>query len=121
MLREAGATAHGPVAPTTSRYIRGALSGIAAVTIWAGWIVAARLGVRTRLPLWDIAALRFAVAGVILAPVLLRRGFALDRLGWARLLAIVIGGGAPMVLVAGAGLLHAPAAHGGALFPGVMP
>src|SRR5215470_15934903 len=121
MRCEAGATAHEPADPTTSRYVRGALSGIAAVTIWAGWIVAARLGVKTSLTPWDIAAIRFAVAGVILAPVLLRRGFALDRLGWARLSAIVIGGGAPMVLVAGAGLLYAPAAHGGALFPGVMP
>ena len=121
MRRDAGATAHGPADPAASRYVRGALSGIAAVTIWAGWIVVARLGVKTSLTPWDIAALRFAVAGVILMPVLLRRGFALDRLGWARLSAIVVGGGAPMVLVASAGLLCAPAAHGGALFPGVMP
>jgi drug/metabolite transporter (DMT)-like permease len=34
--------------------------------------------------------------------------------------AIVLGGGAP-VLLANAGLLFAPAAHAGALFPGVMP
>jgi drug/metabolite transporter (DMT)-like permease len=36
------------------------------------------------------------------------------------LAAIVLGGGAP-VLLANAGLLFAPAAHAGALFPGVMP
>jgi drug/metabolite transporter (DMT)-like permease len=35
--------------------------------------------------------------------------------------AIAIGSGAPMVLLVNAGLLFAPAAHGGALFPGVMP
>jgi drug/metabolite transporter (DMT)-like permease len=106
---------------TASRYGRGALCGIAAVSIWAGWIVAARFGVKTRLTPWDIAFLRFAVAGVILMPVLVRKGLALDRLGWAGLVAIVVGGGAPMVLVANVGLLYAPAAHGGALFPGVMP
>jgi hypothetical protein len=66
-------------------------------------------------------AIRFAVAGVLLLPYLLRRGLALDRLGWTGLAAIVVGCGAPMVLLVNAGLLFAPASHGGALFPGVMP
>src|SRR3954470_12178250 len=105
---------------TTARYARGALYGLAAVSIWAGWIVVARLGLRTALTPWDIAALRFGVAGLLLLPYLLRQGLALDRLGWRGVAAIVIGGGAP-VLLANAGLLFAPAAHAGALFPGVMP
>ena len=50
----------------------------------------------------------------------LRKGVALERLGWIGLAAIVLGAGAP-VLLANAGLLFAPAAHAGALFPGVMP
>jgi drug/metabolite transporter (DMT)-like permease len=54
-------------------------------------------------------------------PYLLRKGLAINRLGWVGLAAILLGGGAPMVLVANAGLLYAPAAHAGALFPGVMP
>ena len=108
-----------PTAP--GDYARAALFGLAAVGIWAGWIVASRLGLRTSLTPWDIAAIRFAVAGPILLPYLLRHGLALDRLGWAGLGAIVVGCGAPMVLVANAGLLFAPAAHAGALFPGVLP
>jgi len=36
-------------------------------------------------------------------------------------MAIAVGSGAPMVLLVSAGLLFAPAAHAGALFPGVMP
>jgi hypothetical protein len=35
--------------PTTSEYIRGSFYGLAAVSIWASWIVAVRLGIRTRL------------------------------------------------------------------------
>jgi drug/metabolite transporter (DMT)-like permease len=51
---------------------------------------------------------------------LARSGLALDRLGWLGVAALVLGG-APTVLLANAGLLFAPAAHAGALFPGVMP
>jgi len=107
--------------PTTSEYIRGALYGLAAVCIWASFIVVSRLGVRTSLTPWDIAAIRFGVAGPLLLPYLISKGLALERLGWIGLAAIVVGCGAPMVLLANAGLLFAPAAHGGALFPGVMP
>ncbi len=105
---------------TAANYARGAIYGLAAVSIWAGWIVVARLGLRTSLTPWDIAALRFAVAGVLLAPYVLSKGIAFERLGWIGLAAIVCGGAAP-VLLANSGLLFAPAAHAGAMFPGVMP
>jgi len=102
-------------------YLRGAIYGLAAVCIWGAFIVVSRLGVRTSLTPWDIVAIRFSVAGVLLAPYLVNRGLALDRLGWTGLTAIIAGCGAPMVLLVNVGLLFAPAAHGGALFPGVMP
>jgi drug/metabolite transporter (DMT)-like permease len=100
--------------------MQGALCGLAAVSIWSGWIVVARLGLQTSLTPWDIAALRFGVAGFLLLPYVWRKGVALDRLGGMGLAAIVLGGAAP-VLLTNAGLLFAPAAHAGALFPGVMP
>lgn len=106
---------------STGQYVKGAMFGISAVGIWAGWIVVTRLGVTTGLSAWDIAAIRFATAGVILAPILLRKGLAYDRLGWKGLLALAVGGGALMVTFVAAGAMFAPAAHGGALFPGVMP
>jgi drug/metabolite transporter (DMT)-like permease len=102
------------------QYLTGSLYGLAAVGIWSGWIVVARLGLRTSLDPWDIAALRFGVAGLILLPYLFNKGLAFDRLGWIGLAAIVLGGAAP-VFLANSGLLFAPAAHAGALFPGVMP
>jgi drug/metabolite transporter (DMT)-like permease len=105
---------------TGTGYARGALYGLAVVGIWAGGIVVARLGLQTSLTPWDIAAIRFGVAGLLLAPYLLRKGLAIKRLGWIGAGALVLGG-APTVLLANAGLLFAPAAHAGALFPGVMP
>lgn len=107
--------------PTRSNYVRGASYGLAAVCIWAAFIVVSRLGVKTSLTPWDIAAIRFTVAGILLLPYLARWGIAVDRLGWFGVIAIIAGCGAPMVLLVNAGLLFAPAAHGGALFPGVMP
>src|SRR5215813_11084236 len=107
--------------PTSFEYARGAFYGLAAVCIWAAFIVVSRLGVQTSLTPWDVAAIRFGVAGILLLPYLLKKGLALDRLGWTGVAAITSGCGAPMVLLVNAGLLFAPAAHGGALFPGMMP
>jgi drug/metabolite transporter (DMT)-like permease len=107
--------------PPASEYVRGALYGFAAVCIWAAFIVVSRLGVSTSLTPWDVAAIRFTVAAALLFPYVIRKGFALERLGWIGIGAIILGCGAPMVLLVNTGLLFAPAAHGGALFPGVMP
>jgi drug/metabolite transporter (DMT)-like permease len=107
--------------PTSTEYTRGALYGLAAASIWAGWIVVARLGLRTGLTPWDIAALRFGVGGLLLLPYLRQKGLAIERLGWVGLAAVVLGCGAPMVLLVNAGLLFAPAAHAGGLFSGMVP
>jgi drug/metabolite transporter (DMT)-like permease len=104
-----------------ANYVRGALFGLAAVSIWAGWSAMTRLAVTTSLDAWDIPAMRFGVAGLVLSPVLVQRGFARDRLGWLGLGGIIVGTGAPYTLVAAVGLLFAPAYDQGALNPGCMP
>ena len=101
--------------------MRGALYGVGAVGIWASWILAVRLGIRTSLTPWDIVAIRFGVAGLILLPYLLKKGLAVDRLGGLGLAAIVVGGGAPMVLASYGGLVFAPAAHAASLFTALIP
>ncbi|CAN2535317.1 hypothetical+protein [Methylocapsa aurea] len=108
-------------APRTARYATGAMFGVCAVTIWATWIVVTRLGVTTTLSVYDLTMLRFGAAGVLLFPVVLRKGLALERLGPLRLLILVCSAGAPYVLVAASGLKLAPVAHAGALLPGSMP
>lgn len=80
-----------------------------------------RLGIRTSLAPWDIVAIRFGVAGLILLPYLLRKGLAVDRLGWPGLAAIMLGGGAPAVLVSYGGLWFAPAAHAASLYTALIP
>jgi drug/metabolite transporter (DMT)-like permease len=107
--------------PGRGTYLKGAVYGLAAVSIWAGWSVMTRLAVTTSLDAWDVAALRFGVAGILLAPVVVRRGLARERLGWPGLAVLIAGVGAPYVLVAAGGLQFAPASDQGALNPGCMP
>ncbi len=104
-----------------SNYSKGAAYGLAAVSIWASWSVITRLAVTTNLDASDVAALRFGVAGLALAPVIVRRGLARDRLGWVGLAVLVAGLGAPYALIAAGGLRFAPASDQGALNPGCMP
>jgi drug/metabolite transporter (DMT)-like permease len=102
-------------------YLKGAVFGLAAVSIWAGWSAMTRLAVTTSLDAWDIPALRFGVAGLLLLPIVIRRGLALDRLGWLGLGGLIVGTGAPYALVVALGLRFAPAYDAGALNPGCMP
>lgn len=92
-----------------------------AISIWVGWILLTRYGVTTTLSPYDICALRFACAGILLAPVIYRQGWGICKVGLAKWLVIVSCAGVPYVLIASSGLQFAPAAHAGALVPGTMP
>lgn len=98
-------------------------AGLAAATIWGGALAMTRLGVSDAAALGphDIVLLRFLGPALLLLP--LARG-AIARLAprdLPRLLALVAGGGAPFVLLAGIGLREASAADAGALLPGTVP
>ncbi len=84
-------------------------------------MVVTRLAVTADLAAEDLAALRFSSAGLMLLPVILRRGFALDRLGWRGLAIVVLCAGVPYVLLASHGLALARAAEAGVLIPGTIP
>jgi drug/metabolite transporter (DMT)-like permease len=108
-----------PTSPTN--YLVGAAWGLFAISIWVGWILLTRYGVTTNLSAYDIAALRFACAGLILLPIVIQRGLGIRQVGWTKWLIICCCAGVPYVLLASSGLAFAPAAHAGALIPGTMP
>jgi len=91
-----------------------------AIMVWSGSLVMLRLGVTTSLNIFDLTVLRFGVAAVILAPVALRRGIGLDRLGGMGIAALVMTFGAPYVLLISLALKTAPASAAGAINPGMM-
>ena len=107
--------------PPHANYLQGVAWGLFAISIWVGWILLTRYGVTTSLSPYDITALRFGCAGLLLGPFVYQNGFGVRRVGLTRWLIIVCGAGLPYVLISSSGLQFAPAAHAGALIPGTMP
>jgi drug/metabolite transporter (DMT)-like permease len=97
---------------------------VAAVLIWAGWIVVVRATVDTTglgLSPLDIAVVRYGVPALVLAPVWLGCGPWPRGLPLWRLAGMVLGWGAPFALLAAQGLRSADTALFAAMVPGSMP
>ena len=91
--------------------ILGALYGVATALIWSGWSVATRLAVTTNLGPQDVAFLRFGVSTLFLWPLLIRHGLGLRRIGALRVAVMIVGAGAPFMLLTSIGMRYAPASH----------
>jgi drug/metabolite transporter (DMT)-like permease len=106
--------------PDTSKKIGLAIGfGLLAAVIWGSWPVVSKSLTMQNLTFWDITAIRFSAAGVILLPILLIKVRKLDR--WLlKGLILSIGAGAPYVLVATFGLTMAPSSHFGIIAPSCM-
>lgn len=90
---------------------RGVLCVLLAVCVWSGWIVLSSYSVRGSLTAYDITALRFGTAGVLLLPVLMKKGLRLGPWG-------IFGGfflacmmGAPYNTITIYAMKFAPASH----------
>lgn len=108
------------MSPLSKERAFGLIWATTAITIWSGSLVMLRLGVTTSLNAYDLTALRVGVAALLLAPVIYRRGFALERLGAGGVLTMVVGFGAPYILLISLALQTAPAFAAGSLNPGTM-
>jgi drug/metabolite transporter (DMT)-like permease len=89
------------------------------VLLFSGFLVVSRFGATSTLTIYDMAALRFGIAGVCTIPI-----FFLVR--WPRIplwkaAVIAITSGAPFTLFVFGGMSFAPVAHGGIVINGAMP
>jgi drug/metabolite transporter (DMT)-like permease len=99
--------------------LAGAAYGSLASLIWAGFPAVTKLSLASdALTAWDITALRFGVAGLLLLPIFVRRG--LGKLRWSTALFLACGAGAPYVLLTAGGIAFAPAGHMGVITPSCM-
>lgn len=91
------------------------------VMIFSGWFVVTRFGVTRELRIWDIAALRFGVGALLLAPAVLRRSARLPAAAWGEGLIFSVLWGVPFVLLVALGLKLTSAAQAASVAPTLMP
>jgi len=98
------------------------LAMVGSVTIYGVNFVVSRHAMLNGFTPYDLAALRFGFAGLILLPVFLRAGglATCGGIGWGKGLALAAMSGAPMSLLQMTALSLAPAAHGATIGPGTV-
>lgn len=92
------------------------------MAIYAGNFVVSRYAIKAEIGVNDMVALRFAVAGIVMLPLLFRygvRGFA--GVGLRRGLILTLFAGPPFALIMIWGLSFAPVAHGAAIVSAMIP
>ncbi len=98
----------------------GYAAGLLIVFMWSGWIVASRSGATSPLTIYDVAALRFGISGIIALPIVLYykpwRSMSLFRIFAVSQLT-----GIAYILVVIQAFKFAPAAHGGVFMNGILP
>jgi drug/metabolite transporter (DMT)-like permease len=89
--------------------------------IFSGWFVVTRFGVTRELRIWDIAALRFGIGAILLAPAVVRRSSRLPVAAWGEGLIFAVLWGVPFVLLVALGLKLTSAAQAASVAPTLMP
>jgi hypothetical protein len=92
-----------------------------AVTIFSGWFVVTRFSLTRELQIWDVAALRFGIGALLLAPTILRRGSCLPITAWSEGLIFALLWGVPFALLVALGLKLTLAVQAASIAPTLMP
>jgi drug/metabolite transporter (DMT)-like permease len=98
--------------------LKGFAAAAAVIVVWSGFNIVSRLGGRSPLTPYDMAAIRFVISGIVCLPFVLIRW---HRLKWLRLAALAGFGGMSYALLVYSGFSLAPAAHAGILVNGGIP
>ncbi len=97
---------------------KGFLAAGTVIVCWTGFNIVSRLGGKSVLTPFDIAALRFAVSAAFMLPVFIA---VKNSLPLFRLIAMASAGGMFYALLAYGGFAYAPAAHAGIIINGGVP
>jgi drug/metabolite transporter (DMT)-like permease len=98
--------------------LKGFAAAAAVVVVWSGFNIVSRLGGRSPLTPYDMAAIRFVFSGIVCLPFVLTRW---HRLRWQRLAVLAAFGGLSYGLLVYSGFSLAPTAHAGILVNGGIP
>ena len=96
----------------------GLIAGLSAAAIWGAYLALSRAGVAAGLDGFDVAALRYLVAGpVMIAILLVRQDGPRPRMTAGQAVSVAVLLGPPFVLLSVGGYAFAPLAHGSVLVP----
>ena len=95
-----------------SQSMKGYIFAFLTMVIWSGWMIISRMGLKSELTPFDVTFLRFTSAGLIMLPIALKNLHLITRKNWLGLLLMVVGAGAPYLIVTSYGFKNAPASHG---------
>ena len=98
--------------------LKGFAAAAAVIVVWSGFNIVSRLGGRSPLTPYDMAAIRFVVSGIVCLPFVLIRW---HRLKWQQLAMLAAFGGMGYALLVYSGFSLAPTAHAGILVNGGIP
>lgn len=99
--------------------VLGVSAGVVVMLLFSGMLVVSRFGATSSLTVYDMAGLRFGVAGICTLPIILRMRW--PRLEPWKMLVVAATSGAPFALFLFGGMSFAPVAHGGIVTNGAMP
>jgi drug/metabolite transporter (DMT)-like permease len=98
----------------------GIFSILFAVLVWVGWTVSSSYSVRAGLTAYDLTALRFGTAGLIMLPVALRKGLRIGPWGIWGGLALAATMGATYNTITVTGMRFAPTSHASGIIINTM-
>ncbi len=101
--------------PSSPDQVKGLLAALAVVLFWSGFNIVSRLGATATFTPFDIAAIRFAVSGVIALPLFL---YFVSPRDWLRHAVLALFGGLGYCLLAYSGFAFSPIAHAGVFVNG---
>ena len=106
------------------RSLQGPVTGYIAaglvVVVWSFWLVISRVGATSSLTIYDLAAMRYGVSGLISLPLVLWFKPWRD-MGWYRVGVLSFILSPVYILMVFAGFLFAPVAHAGVFMNGFLP
>lgn len=110
--------AHPPSRAALSDVHKGTLAGVVVVLCWSGFNIVSRFGSTGAFTPFDLAALRYAVSGLIALPLFV---WLVRPHEWPRYMVLSLFGGLGYGLLVYSGFKFAPSAHAGVFVNGGIP
>lgn len=100
--------------------IQGYALAFTTIIIWSGWLITSRMGLLSGLSSFDLTFLRFTTAGLLMLPIAIKNLHLITKENRKGITLMMLGAGAPYLLICNMGFASAPASHG-ILTPSTMP